>query len=108
MELAKTYPDMDQPAAPLGVLLDSNLERDWRTLEPMPQFTSLLVDAPYITPDIDRWIAAYAPILRFLFPRLSSLRESRRFDTQEEFRAKLSAELGNIRWMDWLDDPSWS
>jgi hypothetical protein len=73
LKIAKTHPNASESAAPLGVLLDDELERTWwAMLEPMPQYTRLIIK-PKVTSGGGEAIARYSSILRFLFPNLRCL-----------------------------------
>jgi hypothetical protein len=96
LECAKAYPNACQPVDYLGIMLDGDLEREWYKLEPMPLYTHIVVDV-WNHRKIDQPTAAfYAPMLRFLFPRLRCLYLPNNIMPPRNIVEALASELGNI------------
>jgi hypothetical protein len=105
MELLENYPDIQESVVPLGIILDGDLEERWSSLEQMPQYTHLVVDAD-LSRGTDKSLVAYAHIVRYLFPCLRCLYapSSSSSSADRNFWPMLAAELGNINCED-LEGP---
>jgi hypothetical protein len=99
LTLAKSYGERVNLSATInGLILDRGLERSWHSLEPMPQYEHLAIDA-----DLSRGVIesfrAYVPILRGLFPRLSFVYDPDTCSASEQFWNMITAELGHVEWI---------